>query len=174
MSALDVVIRRAEPSDADGFAGVFASHSTAAGTLQTPYPSITQWKERLAQDPSKNHVFVALVDGRIVANAGLHSAGNHRRAHAWNLGISVQQDFQGRGIGKQLMATLIDLADNWLGALRLELTVFSDNTRAIRLYEHFGFEREGLFRAYALREGQYVDTIAMARLHPRPPQLPAR
>jgi putative acetyltransferase len=169
---LDVVIRRAEISDAEGFASIYLGRNAAAGTLQTPYPSVAQWKERLAQDPSRNYVFAALVDGRIVGSAGLHSAGAHRRAHAWHLGVSVHDDYQGQGIGAQLMSTLIDLADNWLGALRLELTVYSDNARAIALYEKFGFVREGLHRAYSLREGVYVDTVAMARFHPRQPLVP--
>ena len=36
--------------------------------------------------------------------------------------------------------------------------------RAIALYERIGFEREGMMRAYAWRDGEYVDSIAMARL----------
>ena len=48
--------------------------------------------------------------------------------------------------------------------MRLELSVYADNTRAIALYERFGFEREGLYRAYAWRAGAYVDSVAMARL----------
>ena len=62
-------------------------------------------------------------------------------------------------------------ADDWLGVLRIELTVFADNTRAIRLYERFGFEHEGRLRGYALRDGRYVDALTMARLHPRPPMI---
>ena len=47
---------------------------------------------------------------------------------------------------------------------RLELSVYADNARAIALYERFGFEREGLMRAYAWRNGRHVDAVAMARL----------
>ena len=33
----------------------------------------------------------------------------------------------------------------------------------------FGFQEEGRHRAYALRDGAYVDVLSMARLHPHPP-----
>ena len=42
----------------------------------------------------------------------------------------------------------------------------SDNARAIALYERFGFEREGVMRGYAWRDGEHVDAISMARLRP--------
>lgn len=168
----DIVVRRAEPDDAAGIARTFQSRSTAAGTLQNPYPSIADWSERLGRDAATNYIFVALAGGDIVGHAGLHGSKNVRRQHAWGLGIGVQDDWQRRGVGTRLMATLIDLADNWLGALRLELTVYSDNEAALALYRKFGFEQEGVHRAFALREGRFVDAIAMARLHPHPPQLP--
>ena len=59
----------------------------------------------------------------------------------------------------------------WAQLLRLELTVFSDNHRAIRLYESLGFVHEGTHRAYAMRHGRYADANVMARLHPAQPQL---
>lgn len=40
-------------------------------------------------------------------------------------------------LGTALMRELLDAADNWLGFKRLELTVFTDNAPAIRLYEKF-------------------------------------
>ena len=107
---------------------------------------------------------------RVIGGLGLHPAGTAvRRRHAMYLGITVVGDWQGRGVGDLLMAAAIEQADRWLGVLRLELTVYADNTRAIALYRRHGFEMEGTLRAFALRDGVYVDAYAMARIHPRPP-----
>ena len=57
--------------------------------------------------------------------------------------------------------------------LRIELGVYADNSRAIALYERFGFVHEGRHRGHALRDGEYVDTLTMARLHLKPPRIGA-
>ena len=64
---------------------------------------------------------------------------------------------------------MCELADGWLNVIRLELTVYTDNKRAIALYKKFGFAVEGTHRAYALRDGRYVDAHCMARLRSKPP-----
>lgn len=168
----EIVVRRAEPGDAAGVAATFRARGASAGTLQNPFPSVAQWHERLTTDAMANYIFVALADGEIVGNCGLHGNKNPRRQHAWGIGMSVRDDWQGKGVGTKMMATMIDLADNWLGALRLELTVYVDNPVALRLYKKFGFVIEGTHRAFALRDGALVDAFVMARLHPQPPRLP--
>jgi len=55
------------------------------------------------------------------------------------------------------MQALCDYADHWAQVLRIELSVFTDNERAIRLYRSLGFEHEGTHRCYALRHGRYAD-----------------
>ena len=42
------------------------------------------------------------------------------------------------------------------------------------LYGKFGFETEGLLKRCALRDGVFVDALAMARLHPAPPAIVPR
>ena len=76
----------------------------------------------------------------------------------------VHRDFQNQGIGRAMLEKVLDLADNWLMLVRLELTVFADNERAVHLYESLGFEREGIRRKAAVRNGVYMDEIAMARI----------
>jgi L-phenylalanine/L-methionine N-acetyltransferase len=172
----DITIRRARASDAEAFALLMADPAVYGGLLQLPYPSIESWRARLAEADvpgSTDLVLVAEADGAMAGNAGLHGAGSSvRRRHVMGLGIAVDRAWQRRGVGSALMAALLEAADRWLGCLRIELTVYTDNAGAIALYRKFGFEIEGTHRAYALRDGSYADVHAMARLHPTPPRFP--
>lgn len=78
----------------------------------------------------------------------------------------VHKDYQNKGVGTALMKALIDIADNWLMLVRVELTVFEDNKRAIHLYEKFGFKKEGVKQLAAIRNGKYVNELIMARINP--------
>jgi len=174
---MTISIRRCLPSDAPAITRMMSDEAVYPGLLQLPYASEAKWRATLEGNEVPGNTdlsLVALIDGEVVASAGLHSVGKAlRRRHAVSLGISVLPQVQGQGVGKALMAALTDYADNWGQVLRIELTVYADNARAIRLYERNGFAHEGRHRAYALRQGQYVDTLSMARLHPNPPRLPA-
>jgi len=163
-----ITVRRAEPRDAEAMQAIFAMPRAQAGTLQLPYPSVEMWRKRLQDGVgSEDFVLVAEVDGRVVGNLGLHVASKSpRRRHAGYIGMSVHDDWQGKGVGTALMTAAVDLADNWLDYSRLELTVYTDNAAAMKLYRRFGFEVEGTLRNYAVRDGRYVDAYAMARLKP--------
>ncbi|NDY89909.1 GNAT family N-acetyltransferase [Ideonella livida] len=181
MTAPAFTLRRATPADAEAFAQLFGDEAVQAGTLQLPWPSVEAWRQRLtepaAAGPQRADLqLVAQAVGpsglpEVIASAGLHTVSPQvRRRHVLGLGISVRGAWQGRGVGAALMGALCDYADRWAGVLRLELTVYTDNARAIALYQRFGFVQEGVMRAYALRDGRYVDVLAMARLHPDPPR----
>ena len=170
---MSLILRRVRPSDAAAMAEQLSDPDIFPGLLQVPYANVELWQHRLNTPPvagSPELLLLAERDGHIVGNAGLHPAATQlRRRHAMMLGISVVPSAQGQGVGHTLMAALLDYADNWAQVLRVELTVFSDNERAIKLYERHGFEHEGRHKAYALRNGVYVDALAMARLHPKQP-----
>ena len=134
-----------------------------AGTLRVPHQKAEQTRKWLESQSADALNIVAVLDGEIVGQAGLDRQGG-RRAHAAGIGMGVHDDHRGKGIGTALLQELIEAADNWLAIRRLELTVYTDNEPAIRLYEKFGFEREGIMRAYAFRAGRYADVVAMARL----------
>jgi putative acetyltransferase len=160
-------IRRAEPDDCPAIYEMFSSPKVFEGTLQLPYPSREQWRQRLAEPGDGTYNLVAVVGDRVVGMISVHTFPNRpRRRHAGAIGISVHDEWQGKGIGTALMHAGIDLADKWLNLARLELEVYTDNESAIRLYERFGFEHEGTLRQYALRDGRYVDSYMMARLRP--------
>ena len=171
----DILIRRVRGSDAEGLAALMADPEVFGGLLQLPHPSVAAWRTRLAvwDPPGRPDLMLgAEAEARLVGSAGLHAASPAlRRGHALNLGISVAADWRRRGVATRLMSALLDAADRWLGCLRIELNVYTDNAAAIALYRKFGFEHEGIHRAFALRDGRYVDAHTMARLHPDPPRL---
>lgn len=134
-----------------------------AGTLRLPFQSLEQTRKWLEGHGTNSLSIVAEIEGQIVGLAGLHRF-DGRRLHAAALGMGVHDAFTGRGIGKALLGALIDAADNWLNIKRIELTVFTDNTPAIRLYEKFGFETEGVLKANAFKDGRFADAFAMARV----------
>ncbi|MBK1614012.1 hypothetical protein CKO44_11090 [Rubrivivax gelatinosus] len=174
-AAAALTLRRATPDDAAAYARIMGHPQVLPGLLQMPYPSVETWRTRLAESlmPGKTDLLlVAERDGLVVGCAGLHPFAQMRRRHAAVLGIAVAHEAQGQGVGRALMQALCDWADRWAALLRIELTVFADNEPAIALYRRFGFETEGRLRAYGLRDGEYVDVLTMARLHPNPPRLP--
>ena len=162
-----VIVRRAEPGDAEGIHATFLGPRAIAGTLQLPYPSVEAWRKRLAEVPADDYLLVATIAGEVIGNLGLHTASKSpRRRHVGHVGLAVRDDRQRRGAGSALLRAAIELADGWLNYQRLELMVYTDNLAALALYRKFGFTIEGTCRAYAFREGSYVDAYAMARLHP--------
>lgn len=167
MQVEGLYIRRAEPDDCSAVYEIFSCPKVFAGTLQLPYPSREQWRRRLAEPAEGAYHLVAVVGDRAVGTLGVHTFPDRpRRRHAGAIGMGVHDEWQGKGVGSALMRAGLDLADNWLNLVRLELEVYTDNEPAIRLYERFGFEREGTLRLHAFRDGRYVDAYVMARLRP--------
>ncbi|MDQ6882346.1 MAG: GNAT family N-acetyltransferase [Pseudomonadota bacterium] len=167
-----IAVRALEPADAHEVSDLTGAPGTFEGTLQLPdmpVASRLEWLQKLEPHSCR---LVAVAQGQIVGSAGLHQAGmSLRRAHVRMLVIGIAAGWQGKGVGRLLIARLLDWADQWAGVLRVELTVHADNDRAMGLYRSMGFVEEGRHRGYAIKDGQYVDALCMARLHPNPPRL---
>jgi L-phenylalanine/L-methionine N-acetyltransferase len=167
-------LRRARVSDAADFAQLMSHPDVFGNLMQMPWPSESVWATRLADPPgaaagaSADLHLVAERDGRVIGSAGLHPQVQPRRRHVAMLGISVAREAQGHGVGHALMQALCSYCDDWAQIHRIELTVFTDNERAIALYHRCGFVDEGVHRGYAMRNGVYSDVIAMARWRPGP------
>lgn len=165
MSQDEILIRASEPEDVPDLTAVMNQPRAVWGTMQLPFTSIATRRERFKVTSASQTMLVAVIDGKVIGSLGL-SRLEGRRGHVGTFGMAVHDAYAGRGAGAALIAAAVEQADRWLNLRRLELTVWTDNTRAIALYERFGFEREGLMRDYAWRDGAYADAISMARLRP--------
>jgi RimJ/RimL family protein N-acetyltransferase len=106
-------------------------------------------------------VFVAEVDGTIVARLSLARDPHPASRHVADLGLMVAAGHRRRGVGTALLEESVGWARR-VGVRKLELHVFPWNEPALRLYESFGFEREGYRRRHYLRGGELVDAVLMA------------
>lgn len=160
-------IRAFEMTDWEDVAELFLAPNCQWGTLQLPYQSRDHIKQKLENPPLSIHRLVAIVEqnqkSKVVGLISLQPLSD-RRSHVGQLGMFVHDNYQNQGIGSQLMAAIIDLAENWLKLKRLELQVNTDNASAIHLYEKFGFEKEGILRKNAFRDGVYIDAYTMAKV----------
>lgn len=163
-----VIVRAAEPEDLPAITRTMAMPGVIHGTLQTPFISAAQRRDRFTfTEPHMCFLVAEPVEGgEPIGNSSLHRTTRPRRIHTATIGMGVRDDWQGRGVGTALMAAMLDVADNWWQVRRVHLEVYADNAAGIRLYEKFGFEVEGRLRQDAFRDGEYVDSLVMARLRP--------
>jgi putative acetyltransferase len=160
-----IQVRHAEIGDYEAIHRIYTQPKVVWGTLQLPFTSAERRRERLAQPQEGTFTLVACVEGEVVGHLNLRTFPHSpRRKHAGSIGMGVHDEWQGKGVGTALMEALVDLANRWLNLTRLELTVYTDNQPAVRLYQRFGFETEGTLRGYAFRDGRLVDVYHMARV----------
>jgi RimJ/RimL family protein N-acetyltransferase len=72
----------------------------------------------------------------------------------------------GRGIGRSLLSTVVDITFAQTDVWRLWLGVFPKNARARRAYEAIGFKAEGVAHGSAFFGGVHRDELVMALLRP--------
>ncbi len=160
---MSLVIRPVRMEDAPALAALRRRDAVARNIYAYPSQRTLQVLTVLERARPSDHIFVAELDGRAVGLAGLHVSEGRER-HVASVGLMVHDDVHGRGIGRALMNQLLDLADRWLGLVRVELTVVGDNERAIKLYRSLGFVVEATQRKASFHDNAYRDVLMMARV----------
>jgi len=166
---MDFEIRVPTIEDAKGVNALRRMPGVFENILGIPSEQITRTTSWLSEYNPNQHRFVAVTKDKdqndlVIGIVGLETFSNPRLRHSGSIGIMVHKDYQNKGVGKELIKQVLDIADNWLLLKRVELTVFIDNERAIHLYESFGFKKEGIRKIAAIRNGKLVDDVLMARI----------
>jgi len=107
--------------------------------------------------------FVACEGERVIGYCEIDPSQEPAHRHVGWLDVAILPEYRGRGIGRQLVSAGIVGARDF-GLELLSLATFSDNIRAIRLYESLGFRRDGLRRNTWKLDGRYQDTVLMTRV----------
>ncbi len=117
----------------------------------------TPWSAKMIEDDYNNgltYYVICELDGEIIGYGGMWHVINE--GHITNIAIIPGR--QGRGFGGRLMEEMIKLAED-KEMIELTLEVRESNERAIRLYEKYGFKKEGVRRKYY--EDTHEDALIM-------------
>lgn len=120
-----------------------------------PWPAVAFIREL---ESAHNHYVAARADGELVGYAGVSRLGRTTPYEYEVHTIGVDKRFQGKGIGRRLLAGLLDIAAG--GTVFLE--VRTDNAAAIALYESVGFEIMGVRKKYYQFSGADAYTMRLA------------
>ena len=108
---------------------------------------------------------LAEIDGRVVGCAGIGRVGsNDKVKHRAEMGISVDKEFWGLGIGTKMFEELFRTAEDRCGIRQIELDFIEGNARARGLYEKMGFRITGVKPdAIRMKDGSFVNEYMMIK-----------
>lgn len=155
-------VRRATIPDAHAAARVVAAVAEEGFLGAQPPVDVEAWTQRLREviergDPAG--LWVLEDDhGRQVGHAAVHES----VPGVLTIAMAILPEARGQSGGRALLAAVQDHARK-LGAHKISLEVWIDNSRAIALYGSAGFDVEGLRREhYRRRDGTLRSTLIMA------------
>ena len=131
--------------------------------LGIPHEPVLELRRRWGGSDPTVRALVVLVGAEIVGLGTIQTPAHSRARFVAELAVTMHDKAPERA-GAAIVEALVDLAERWMGVLRLQTTVPVDDMRSIALLREHGFGIEGVARAATLRNGQLVDLFHAARV----------
>jgi L-amino acid N-acyltransferase YncA len=173
-------IRDAAESDIPEIQSIYAHHVLCGtGTFEEVPPSVEEMAERFRDGQGRGWAWLVAADATGVLGFAYYTQFRDRVAYrfAAENSIYVREDVRGQGVGKALVARLIETAT--ANGFRQMIAVIGDseNVGSIGVHASLGFHRVGILRAAGMKFGRWLDVVLMQRVlgegDSRPPKAPA-
>jgi ribosomal protein S18 acetylase RimI-like enzyme len=150
---------------AEDFDGIWEIFHAVVSTGTYVYATNTSKEEaRILWMPPHKETFVAWLDNKIVATWFIKPNQAGHGSHVANGVYMVHPDFQGMGIGKQMVLHSLEAAKK-SGYLAIQFNlVVSSNIAAVKLYQNLGFNIIGTTpNGFKDDTNEFIDTYIMHR-----------
>lgn len=163
---MSLLIRDATTADVPAITALYADEvRERVATYEYDAPGAPEMERRMREIQAAGFPYlVAELDG---AFAGYAYASSYRGriGYRWTVEDTVylRPEFHGRGIGKALLAELIDLCE--AKGFRQMVAVIGEpgNGASVALHERLGFRVVGIFKGLGRKHGRWLDTVQMQR-----------
>jgi RimJ/RimL family protein N-acetyltransferase len=139
-------------------------------TLPEEFDLTVEQEENWIENHREKPGWIALVpeiDGHVVGLLNFENGPRQRLAHRGSLGMGINAEWRGRGVGDALLTVLLDWARANPLIEKVCLAVVVTNKPGLGLYKKHGFVEEGRrVKEIKLGPDDYVDDILMYRLTP--------
>jgi L-amino acid N-acyltransferase YncA len=159
-------IRAATQADIPEIQAIYAHHVLhGKGTFEEAPPSVEELAERLAEVCGHGWSWLVATDATGVLGYAYYTRFRDRSAYRYCAedSVYVREDVRGQGVGKALVARLIE--DATAKGMRQMIAVIgdSDNAGSIGVHASLGFHMVGTLRSVGVKFGQWVDVVSMQR-----------
>jgi phosphinothricin acetyltransferase len=161
-----MLVRDAAPADFPAITAIYAHHVLhGAGTFEEAPPLEADMAGRVREVQAAGWPWLVAEAGGPILGYAYYTQFRARSAYRYACedSVYVRDDVRGQGVGKALVAALIDRAD--ASGFRQMFAVIGDseNIGSIGLHMSLGFRRIGVMKSAGIKFGRWVDVVLMQR-----------
>ncbi len=160
----NVAIRPATPADLPAIQSIYAHHVLhGLASFEEIPPDVDEMRRRFEEVRSRGLPYLVAESDRLTVGYGYCNLFRARSAYRFALedSIYVKDGLLGKGIGKALLAAMIERCTE-LGYRQIVAVIGdSGNAGSIQLHASLGFLRSGTLRSTGFKFGRWVDTVTM-------------
>ena len=157
---ISMKIRKAQKEDLPELLTIYNYEvENGVATFDTTPATEEQRRDWLQNHNIENHpLYVAELDGKAVGYVSLSSF-NDKEAYSGTVELSlyIGPEYRGRGIGRDLMKFIIELAERENGIHTIVSLITSENKASIQLHQEYGFQYCGTIKEAGYKFGRYLD-----------------
>jgi L-amino acid N-acyltransferase YncA len=160
-----LTVRDAVPDDAIAIAAIYAHHVLhGTATFDLDPPDAGFWRDKIADMAARGWPFVVADEGAGAIGYAYAAQFRDRPAYreACEDSIYIAPDAMGRGVGRALLAALIDCAAA-SGFREMIAVIGGAEAASVAVHARLGFVETGRMRNVGIKFGRRLDTLYMQR-----------
>ena len=161
-----MLVRNAADADIPDIQAIYAHHVLhGTGTFDEVPPSVEEMTERFRMVAARGWTWLVAADATGVLGYAYFTQFRDSSAYRFTAedSIYVREDVRGQGVGKALVAQLVEAAAQ--AGFRQMIAVIGDsaNVGSVGVHASLGFRPAGTLRAAGMKFGQWLDVVYMQR-----------